>query len=110
MPLRCALLNDYQGVATTSADWSPVLDRVELTAFPDHVGTEDELAAALADFDIVVTLRERVPFPASLFARLPACACWSPPACATPRSTSRRPAPTASPSAAPPATPLPRSN
>ncbi|AGI89023.1 D-2-hydroxyacid dehydrogenase family protein [Streptomyces albidoflavus] len=71
MPLRCALLNDHQGVATTAADWSPVLDRVELTSFPDHFGTEDELAAALADFDIVVTLRERVPFPASLFARLP---------------------------------------
>lgn len=23
MPLRCALLNDHQGVATTAADWSP---------------------------------------------------------------------------------------
>ncbi|MGO4755766.1 D-2-hydroxyacid dehydrogenase family protein, partial [Streptomyces sp. 2MCAF27] len=34
-------------------------------------GTEDELAAALADFDLIVTLRERVPFPASLFSRLP---------------------------------------
>ncbi|ESP99229.1 2-hydroxyacid-family dehydrogenase [Streptomyces sp. GBA 94-10 4N24] len=71
MPLRCALLNDYQGVATTAADWSPVLDRVELTSFSTHLGTENELATALADFDIVVTLRERVPFPASLFARLP---------------------------------------
>ncbi|MGW2828090.1 D-2-hydroxyacid dehydrogenase family protein [Streptomyces sp. NPDC001286] len=71
MLLRCAVLDDFQQVATELADWSPVADRVDVTSFPEHFGTEDELAAALADFDIVVTLRERVPFPASLLARLP---------------------------------------
>ncbi|MDX3226786.1 D-2-hydroxyacid dehydrogenase family protein [Streptomyces sp. ME19-01-6] len=71
MELRCAVLDDFQGVALTSADWSPVLDRVEVVGFTEHFGTEDELAAALADFDLVVTLRERVPFPGSLFDRLP---------------------------------------
>ena len=71
MRARCAVLDDYQGVATAMADWSPVLDRVAVVGFPEHLGTEDELAAALAEFDIVVTLRERVPFPASLLARLP---------------------------------------
>ncbi|MER6301640.1 D-2-hydroxyacid dehydrogenase family protein [Kitasatospora sp. NPDC001539] len=69
--LRCAVLDDFQGVSTSLADWSPVADRVSVTAFRRHHGSEEELAAALADFDIVVTLRERVPFPASLFARLP---------------------------------------
>ena len=71
MRLRCAVLDDYQQVATEVADWSPVADRVESVSFPGHFAGEDELAAALADFDIAVTLRERVPFPASLFARLP---------------------------------------
>ncbi|MFF4251661.1 D-2-hydroxyacid dehydrogenase family protein [Streptomyces sp. NPDC001663] len=71
MRLRCAVLDDYQQVATELADWSPVAERVEVTSFPEHIATEDELAAALAEFDIVVTLRERVPFPASLLARLP---------------------------------------
>ncbi|MER7686711.1 D-2-hydroxyacid dehydrogenase family protein [Streptomyces sp. NPDC097610] len=71
MPLRCAVLDDYQGVATEVADWSPVADDVEVVGFREHFGDEDALAAALADFDIVVTLRERVPFPASLLARLP---------------------------------------
>ncbi|MFI6564624.1 D-2-hydroxyacid dehydrogenase family protein [Streptomyces sp. NPDC050534] len=71
MRLRCAVLDDYQQVATEVADWSPVADRVETVSFPEHFAGEDELAAALADFDIAVTLRERVPFPASLFARLP---------------------------------------
>ncbi|MFJ9773044.1 D-2-hydroxyacid dehydrogenase family protein [Kitasatospora sp. NPDC101157] len=69
--LRCAVLDDFQGVATSSADWSSIADRVEVTSFREHHGSEDELAAALAGFDIVVTLRERVPFPATLFARLP---------------------------------------
>ncbi|MET7273869.1 D-2-hydroxyacid dehydrogenase family protein [Streptomyces flaveolus] len=71
MRLRCAVLDDFQDVATTVADWSPVSDRVEVTAFTEHFATEDELADALADFDIAVTLRERVPFPASLLDRLP---------------------------------------
>lgn len=71
MPLRCAVLDDYQGVATEVADWSPVADDVEVVSFREHFGDKEALAAVLADFDIVVTLRERVPFPASLLARLP---------------------------------------
>ncbi|GHI85564.1 D-2-hydroxyacid dehydrogenase family protein [Streptomyces xanthophaeus] len=70
-PLRCAVLDDYQGAAAMHADWSPLAGRVEVVGFPDHLGDEDELAARLADFDIVVTLRERVAFPASLLDRLP---------------------------------------
>ncbi|MER7705928.1 D-2-hydroxyacid dehydrogenase family protein [Kitasatospora sp. NPDC097605] len=71
MRLRCAVLDDFQGVATTIADWSPIADRVEVVAFREHPASEDELVAAVADFDIVVTLRERVAFPAAVFARLP---------------------------------------
>ncbi|MGV9253005.1 D-2-hydroxyacid dehydrogenase family protein [Streptomyces sp. NPDC003697] len=71
MRLRCAVLDDFQGIATTVADWSAVSDRVEVVSFREHIETEDALAAALADADIVVTLRERVPFPASLLDRLP---------------------------------------
>lgn len=71
MPFRCAVLDDFQNVAATVADWSPLGDRVEVVAFTEHFATEDELAVALADFDCAVTLRERVPFPASLLDRLP---------------------------------------
>jgi phosphoglycerate dehydrogenase-like enzyme len=53
------------------ADWSPVAGQVEVTTFDEHFTSEDELAEALADFDIVVTLRERVPFTATLLERLP---------------------------------------
>jgi phosphoglycerate dehydrogenase-like enzyme len=71
MRLRCAVLDDFQDAALDSADWSPVEDRVEVVSFREHIADEDELAARLADFDIVVTLRERVPFPGTLLDRLP---------------------------------------
>ncbi|MEV0240935.1 D-2-hydroxyacid dehydrogenase family protein [Streptomyces sp. NPDC050674] len=71
MPLRCALLDDFQQVATEVADWSVVTGDVDVVSFDRHIDGEDELVAALAGFDIVVTLRERVPFPGSLIARLP---------------------------------------
>ncbi|MFE5369669.1 D-2-hydroxyacid dehydrogenase family protein [Streptomyces mirabilis] len=71
MQFRCAVLDDFQNVASACADWSTLSDRVEVVSFAEHFATEDELAAALADFDFVVTLRERVAFPESLLNRLP---------------------------------------
>ncbi|KJK41700.1 2-hydroxyacid dehydrogenase [Streptomyces variegatus] len=71
MRLRCAVLDDFQKVATEVADWSSIADDVEVVLFDTHIADEGALAAALADFDIVVTLRERVPFPRSLITRLP---------------------------------------
>lgn len=71
MKLRCAILDDYQNVALTMADWSRVEDRVEPVVFRQHFESEQELAERLRDFPIVMIMRERTPFPASLFARLP---------------------------------------
>ena len=70
-PLTCAILDDYQGVATTLADWSPLRDRVALRVFREGFSTQDALVASIADCAIVVIMRERTPFPAALFARLP---------------------------------------
>lgn len=69
--LRCAVLDDYQDAARRYADWSPLADRVELTVFTEHFGSEDEVAAALETFEIVVIMRERTPFGATLLERLP---------------------------------------
>ncbi|MEZ7003546.1 D-2-hydroxyacid dehydrogenase family protein [Streptomyces sp. AD55] len=71
MRLRCAVLDDFQRVALDSADWSPLAPGVEVVTYDRHFDDEDSLAEALADVDIVVTLRERVAFSASLIARLP---------------------------------------
>ncbi|MEV5954311.1 D-2-hydroxyacid dehydrogenase family protein [Streptomyces sp. NPDC051987] len=71
MRLRCAVLDDFQGVAGEFGDWGSIADQVDVVSLREHLVEEDELVAALAPFDIVVTLRERVPFPGSLLRRLP---------------------------------------
>lgn len=71
MTLRCAVLDDYQGVALESADWAPVLDRVQVDVFREHVSGEDALAARLAGYEIVVLMRERTPVGRALLERLP---------------------------------------
>lgn len=69
--MRCAVLDDYQEVALTAADWTPLARRVQVSTFTEHFRTEDALVDAIRDAEIVVIMRERTPFPASLFARLP---------------------------------------
>jgi len=69
--MRVAILDDYQGVAYHSADWSGVQARGELRAYHEHIPDEATLVAQLHDFDVVVLMRERTPFPRSLFERLP---------------------------------------
>lgn len=68
---RVAVLDDYQQVALTSADWSPLRGRAEVTVFSGHF-TGPELARRLAPFEVVVAMRERTPFPAELLRQLPA--------------------------------------
>jgi phosphoglycerate dehydrogenase-like enzyme len=66
---RVAILDDYQDVARRLADW-PSLP-AEVVVFRDHLSDEAKVAARLADFDVVVAMRERTPFSRSLFERLP---------------------------------------
>jgi phosphoglycerate dehydrogenase-like enzyme len=70
-PVRVAILDDYQSVALTSADWSPVSARAEVTVFTDHLFDPDELVERLAPFDAVMVMRERTPLPRSIIERLP---------------------------------------
>ncbi|WP_219836857.1 D-2-hydroxyacid dehydrogenase family protein [Paenibacillus sp. R14(2021)] len=69
--MKCAVLDDYQKVAMSMADWSTVTDRMEIKVFPNHFDNEDELAAAIEDCEIVVIMRERTPFRRPLLQRLP---------------------------------------
>lgn len=69
--LRCAILDDYQNVALTLADWSVLADRVEITSFTNILTSTDEAARALHGFDIICAMRERTPFPRGLFEALP---------------------------------------
>ena len=68
---KVAVLDDWQGVAKSSADWSPLQARAEVVFFAKAFDNEDDAAAKLADFDIVLSMRERTPLPGSLINRLP---------------------------------------
>lgn len=70
MELRCAILDDYQEVALSMADWSVLGGRVRPEAFVDHIGPA-ALAERLAGFDMIVAMRERTVFDAALLSRLP---------------------------------------
>lgn len=67
---RVAVLDDYQQVAANMADWSRL--GVDVVFFADHLTDDAAVAERLRDFDVVVLMRERTPFPASLIERLPA--------------------------------------
>lgn len=69
--LRIAILDDYQDVALGLADWAALGADAEVVRFGRNLATEDEAAAALADFDVLCLMRERMPLPVSLIARLP---------------------------------------
>ncbi|MGW1513887.1 D-2-hydroxyacid dehydrogenase family protein [Streptomyces sp. NPDC002394] len=71
MKLRCAVLDDYQGVALTSADWSPLADRVDVRVLREHLTDRAALVAAVEDCEVLVVMRERTPVDAELLARLP---------------------------------------
>ena len=49
--IKIAILDDWQDVARSSADWSKLGARAELVFFADAFATEDEAAVALADFE-----------------------------------------------------------
>ena len=68
---RIAVLDDFQNVALEVADWSAVAQRADITVFDDHLADPDAVAERLRDFDIVVIMRERTPFPAALIDSLP---------------------------------------
>ena len=69
--LRCAVLDDYQGVALSVADWSGLAGTVAVTSLRHHTDTVDQLVDAIGGCEIVVAMRERTPFTEEVFARLP---------------------------------------
>ncbi len=68
---KVAVLDDWQGVARGAADWSKLQARADVTFFAEAFKDQDDAAAELADFDIVLSMRERTPLPGSLINRLP---------------------------------------
>lgn len=69
---RIAILNDWQNVALSSADWTALPSDAQITVFNEAL-PEDESARAKAieDFEVICLMRERTAFPRTLLERLP---------------------------------------
>ncbi|MCY4589680.1 MAG: D-2-hydroxyacid dehydrogenase family protein [Alphaproteobacteria bacterium] len=68
---RIAILDDYQGIALTMADWKSLPDGCQVEVFHDHVADPAAVADRLGDYEIVCIMRERTPFRRDLLSRLP---------------------------------------
>ena len=65
-----AVLDDYQGRAREYADWASLEPGVEVEFFREPI-SPDALAVTLAEFDVLVLMRERTAFPRSVLEALP---------------------------------------
>jgi phosphoglycerate dehydrogenase-like enzyme len=71
MATNIAVLDDYQDVALSSADWSELSGHSSITVFNDYIADQDRLIETLQPFEVVVAMRERTPFPADVIRALP---------------------------------------
>ncbi len=68
---KIAILDDYANAALDLADWGSLPAGFEPVSFNDNLVDHDALVDRLKDFEIVCAMRERTPFPAAVFERLP---------------------------------------
>jgi len=68
---RVAVLDDYQNVALSMADWSTLKGRADVTVFNDHIADADAVVSRLLPFEIVCVMRERTPMTRAVIERLP---------------------------------------
>jgi phosphoglycerate dehydrogenase-like enzyme len=70
-PVRIAILDDYQNIALSMADWSGLDKRAAITVFNDYMADPDAAVDRLQSFDIVCVMRERTPMTRAIIERLP---------------------------------------
>lgn len=69
--VKIAVLDDWQGIAEASADWSQVRAKAEIVFFRDAFASPAATIAALQDFDVVLAMRERTRLHADVIGQLP---------------------------------------
>jgi phosphoglycerate dehydrogenase-like enzyme len=70
-PVQVAILDDYQGVALQSADWSLLKGQANITVFRDHLSDSTTLVERLKPFDVLCVMRERTPLTRAILEQLP---------------------------------------
>jgi len=66
--MKIAILDDYQNVASSLADWDSLA--AEVVVFTKAFADGDDAVRSLAGFDVLVAMRERTRFPAGVLERL----------------------------------------
>src|SRR5690349_4007046 len=71
MKYRCAILDDYQNVALSYADWPSLAPEVDIKVFNQPFRSTEEVHRALQGFQIVCMMRERTAFLRNTLEALP---------------------------------------
>ena len=66
-----AVLDDYQNVALSMADWSPLDGVATIKVFTDHLSDPELIVERLQPFEVVCVMRERTPLTHEILERLP---------------------------------------
>jgi phosphoglycerate dehydrogenase-like enzyme len=69
--VECVILDDYQNVATSFANWKTLGEKINLIVYNEHFEEETELIQKIGNAEIIVVMRERTPLTRSLLQKLP---------------------------------------
>ena len=72
---RIAILNDYQGVALESTDWSAIRRLADLQVFTEPFNNAAQAISVLQEFEVLCIMRERLPLTREIFDGLPNLRC-----------------------------------
>jgi len=71
VPIRIAILDDYQNVALSMADWSALSPRATVDVFNDHLAEAQAIIKRLQPYEVVCVMRERTPLTRTIIEGLP---------------------------------------
>ena len=69
--VRIAVIDDYQNIASTLAEWDSLPEGSQVDFYQDHLTDKDALVERLQPYDIIQLMRERTEFSAELLDALP---------------------------------------
>ncbi|SVE40872.1 uncharacterized protein METZ01_LOCUS493726, partial [marine metagenome] len=69
--VKIVVLDDYQGVALSLADWSRFPPGTEITVLSHNIEGKPEIIKQLGEFEVISAMRERTVFSADILNQLP---------------------------------------
>ena len=69
--VKIVVLDDYQGVALSLADWSKFSPGTEITVLSHNLEGKQEIIKQLGEFEVISAMRERTVFSADILNQLP---------------------------------------